>query len=209
KRVFEKKIGDDQMTFVTGCKDPHAVSILIRGGTEHVVDEVERSLEDALSVVACADEDGKVITGGGASAMEIALGLRDYASTVGGREQIAIEAFADAIEIVPRTLSERRGRPEGRRGRRRRRRGVLGSRRRDPGAPMEGEDGAVRRPSVPDVFRRLLERLDRFAPLPAGSSFVPRLGPGTVSLDLKGGQTEPVTDVIEGVHTVFVTIELP
>ena len=109
KLVFEKKIGDDQMTFVTGCKDPHAVSILIRGGTEHVVDEVERSLEDALSVVACAVEDGKVITGGGASAMEIALGLRDYASTVGGREQIAIEAFADAIEIVPRTLAENAG----------------------------------------------------------------------------------------------------
>jgi len=109
KLVYEKKIGDDQMTFVTGCKDPHAVSILIRGGTEHVVDEVERSLEDALSVVACAVEDGKVITGGGASAMEIALGLRDYASTVGGREQIAIEAFADAIEIVPRTLSENAG----------------------------------------------------------------------------------------------------
>ena len=109
KLVFEKKIGDDQMTFVTGCKDPRAVSILIRGGTEHVVDEVERSLEDALSVVACAVEDGKVITGGGASAMEIALGLRDYASTVGGREQIAIEAFADAIEIVPRTLAENAG----------------------------------------------------------------------------------------------------
>ena len=74
---------------------------------------------------------------------------------------------------------------------------------------MDGEDGAAPRPPVPDVFRRLLERLDRFAPLPGGSSFVPRLGPGTVGLDLKGGQTEPVTDVIEGVHTVFVTIELP
>jgi thermosome len=109
KLVFEKKIGDDQMTFVTGCKDPRAVSILIRGGTEHVVDEVERSLEDALSVVACAVEDGKVITGGGASATEIALGLRDYASTIGGREQLAIEAFADAVEIIPRTLAENAG----------------------------------------------------------------------------------------------------
>src|SRR2546426_4170453 len=109
KLVYEKKIGDDEMTFVTGCKNPKAVSILIRGGTEHVVDEVERSLEDALSVVACAVEDGKVITGGGASATEIALGLRDYASSVGGREQIAIEAFADAIEIIPRTLAENAG----------------------------------------------------------------------------------------------------
>jgi len=109
KLVYEKKIGEDEMTFVTGCKNPKAVSILIRGGTEHVVDEVERSLEDAISVVAVAIEDGKVITGGGSSATEIALGLRDYASTVGGREQIAIEAFADATEIVPRTLAENAG----------------------------------------------------------------------------------------------------
>src|SRR5467141_4707663 len=109
KLVFEKKIGDDQMTFVTGCKDPRAVSILIRGGTEHVVDELERSLEDATSVVAVAIEDGKVITGGGSSAMEIALALRDFASTVGGREQIALEAFADAVEVIPRTLAENAG----------------------------------------------------------------------------------------------------
>src|SRR2546428_2350313 len=109
KLVYEKKIGDDEMTFVTGCKNPKAVSILIRGGTEHVVDELERSLEDAVSVVSVAIEDGKYITGGGSTAMEIALGLRDYASTVGGREQIAIESFADAIEIVPRTLAENAG----------------------------------------------------------------------------------------------------
>ncbi len=109
KLAYEKKIGDDSMTFVTGCKNPKAVSILIRGGTEHVVDEVERSLEDSTSVVAVAIEDGKVVTGGGSSATEIALGLRDYASTVGGREQIAIEAFADAMESVPRTLSENAG----------------------------------------------------------------------------------------------------
>src|SRR3989475_334587 len=109
KLVDEKKIGDDEMTFVTGCKNPKAVSILIRGGTEHVVDELERSLDDAVSVVSVAIEDGKYITGGGSTAMEIALGLRDYASTVGGREQIAIEAFADAAEIIPRTLAENAG----------------------------------------------------------------------------------------------------
>src|SRR2546426_1507253 len=109
KLVYEKKIGDDEMTFVTGCKNPKAVSILIRGGTEHVVDELERSLEDAVSVVSVAIEDGKSITGGGSTAIEIALGLRDYASTVGGREQIAIEAFADAAEIIPRTLAENAG----------------------------------------------------------------------------------------------------
>jgi len=109
KLVYEKKIGDDEMTFVTGCKNPKAVSILIRGGTEHVVDELERSLEDATSVVAVAVEDGKFITGAGSTAMEIALGLRDYAATIGGREQIAIEAFADAAEVVPRTLAENAG----------------------------------------------------------------------------------------------------
>ena len=109
KLVYEKKIGDDSMTFVTGCKNPKAVSILIRGGTEHVVDEVERSLEDSTSVVAVAIEDGKVVTGGGSSATEIALALRDHASTVGGREQIAIESFADAMESIPRTLAENAG----------------------------------------------------------------------------------------------------
>jgi len=109
KLVYEKKIGEDEMTFVTGCKNPKAVSILIRGGTEHVVDEVERSLEDATSVVAVAIEDGKVITGGGSSAMEIALTLRDFGPSVGGREQIAIEAFADAMEVIPRTLAENAG----------------------------------------------------------------------------------------------------
>ena len=109
KTVYEKKIGEDEMTFVTGCKNPKAVSILIRGGTEHVVDEVERSLEDSTSVVSVAIEDGKVITGGGSSATEIALALRDYAASVGGRAQIAIESFADATEIVPRTLAENAG----------------------------------------------------------------------------------------------------
>ncbi|MEK6851061.1 MAG: thermosome subunit beta, partial [Candidatus Thermoplasmatota archaeon] len=109
KLVYEKKIADDEMTFVTGCKNPKAVSILLRGGTEHVVDELERSLEDAVSVVSVSIEDGKYITGAGSTAMEIALGLRDYAPTIGGREQIAIEAFADAIEVIPRTLAENAG----------------------------------------------------------------------------------------------------
>jgi thermosome len=109
KNVAQQKIGDDDMTFVTGCKNPKAVSILIRGGTEHVVDELDRSLEDAVSVVAVAIEDGRVITGGGSTASEIALRLREYASSVGGREQIAIDAFADAMEVVPRTLAENAG----------------------------------------------------------------------------------------------------
>jgi thermosome len=107
--VEEKKIGDDKMTFVTECKNPKAVSILIRGTTEHVVDELERALHDALSVVSIAIEDGKMTAGGGAAATAIAMALRDYAPTVGGREQMAIEAFANAIEVIPKTLSENAG----------------------------------------------------------------------------------------------------
>ena len=107
--VEERRIGDDRMTFVMECEDPKAVSILLRGGTEHVVDEMERSLHDALSVIAAAIEDGKICTGGGSAAMEVALGLRDFASTIGGREQMAIQMFADAMEIVPRVLAENAG----------------------------------------------------------------------------------------------------
>ncbi|MBU0685997.1 MAG: thermosome subunit beta [Thermoplasmatota archaeon] len=107
--VEEKKIADDRMTFVTGCKNPKAVSILIRGGTEHVVDEIDRSLNDAISVVSVAYEDGKLVTGGGSTAVELALKLRDYAASVGGREQIAIDAFASAMEVVPIALSENAG----------------------------------------------------------------------------------------------------
>jgi len=109
KHVEEKKIADDRMTFVTGCKNPKAVSILIRGGTEHVVDEIERSLTDATSVVAVAIEDGKLVTGGGSAATELAMRLRDYAASVGGREQIAIDAFASALEVIPTALSENAG----------------------------------------------------------------------------------------------------
>ena len=107
--VEEQKIADDRMTFVTGCKNPKAVSILIRGGTEHVVDEIDRSLNDAISVVSVAFEDGKLVTGGGSTAMELALKLRDYAASIGGREQIAIDAFASAMEVVPTALSENAG----------------------------------------------------------------------------------------------------
>ena len=107
--IEEKKIADDRMTFVTGCKNPKAVSVLIRGGTEHVVDEIDRSLHDAISVVSVAIEDGKLVTGGGSTASELALKLRDYAASVGGREQIAIDAFASAMEVVPTALSENAG----------------------------------------------------------------------------------------------------
>lgn len=98
KKVEEKKIGDDRMTFVTGCSNPKAVSILIRGGTEHVVSEIERALNDAIRVVAITKEDGKILPGGGAVESELSLRIRSYAASVGGREQLAIDAFAKALE---------------------------------------------------------------------------------------------------------------
>jgi len=104
-----KTIQDEQMTFVTGLKDTKVVSILIRGGTTHVIDEIERSLVDAWSVVKVAIEDGMMVTGGGSTAVEIAIRLREYAASVGGREQIAIDAFASAMEIIPTTLAENAG----------------------------------------------------------------------------------------------------
>ena len=107
--VEERKVGTDDMTFVTGCKNARAVTILVRGGTEHVVDEVERVLHDALRTVSATLEDGKALPGGGAADIELSLALRDYASGVGGREQLAIEAFARALEVVPRTLAENAG----------------------------------------------------------------------------------------------------
>ena len=107
--VEERKIGDDKMTFVEQCTNPKSVSIILRGGTEHVVDELERAMNDALRVVGVAVEDKMLVPGGGAPEVELALKLRAYASTVGGREQLAIESFADAMEIIPKTLAENAG----------------------------------------------------------------------------------------------------
>ncbi len=107
--VEERKIAGEEMIFVRECKDPKAVSILIRGGTEHVVEEVERAMEDAIGGVASALEVGKIVAGGGAPEAAVAKGLRDFAQSYSGREQLAILAFADAIEIVPRTLAENAG----------------------------------------------------------------------------------------------------
>ena len=107
--VEEKKIGDDNLTYITGCKNPKAISIMIRGGTEHVIEEVERALHDALRVVGITLEDGKAVPGGGAPEIELSLRLANYASSVGGREQLAIEAFAQAMEVVPWALAENAG----------------------------------------------------------------------------------------------------
>ncbi len=107
--VAQKDIAGDEKIFVEDVEEARAVTLILRGGTEHVVDEVERAIEDSLGVVRTTLEDGKVLPGGGAPETELALGLRDYADSVGGREQLAVEAFADAIDVVPRTLAENAG----------------------------------------------------------------------------------------------------
>jgi len=109
KLVEEKLVGTDYMTFVTGCKDPKALTIIIRGGTEHVIDEVDRALEDGIRVAGVAIEDKRVVAGAGAAEIEVGLRLADYASSVGGREQLAINAFAKAMEIIPWSLAENAG----------------------------------------------------------------------------------------------------
>ena len=107
--VEERKIGDDKMTFIEGCKNPHSVAILIRGGTERFVDEAERSVHDALCVVRDVVQEPKILAGGGSPEMEIARALRGYAETLPGREQLAVQSFGEAMEIVPLTLGENAG----------------------------------------------------------------------------------------------------
>ncbi len=97
------------MIFVEKCRDPKAVTILVRGGTEHVADEVKRAVTDALGDLAAALRDGFVVAGAGAVEMEVAKGLRQYASALSGREQLAVQAFADTLEMIPRTLAENAG----------------------------------------------------------------------------------------------------
>ena len=109
KKVEEVKIGDDKLIYVRECKNPKAVTIVIRGSSSHVIDEAERSLHDGLCVVRNAVEDGKIVAGGGAPEAEVAKNLRQYAVKVGGREQLAVEAFAEAVEAIPLTLAENAG----------------------------------------------------------------------------------------------------
>lgn len=107
--VEERKVGDDKMIFVEKCKDPRSVAILLRAGLERMVDEAERAMIDALSVVSDVMENKKIVAGGGAIEVEIAKDLRNYATKVGGREQLAVEAFANAVEVIPRALAENAG----------------------------------------------------------------------------------------------------
>jgi thermosome len=107
--VEEKDVTGSRMTFVTGCKDSKTTSILLRGGTEHVVDGLERALEDALRVVGVALEDQKIVVGGGSPEIELSLRLKEYAATLKGREQLAVTKFAESLEVIPQTLAENAG----------------------------------------------------------------------------------------------------
>ncbi len=107
--VDEKKVGGEAMVFVQKCKDPKSVTIFVRGGTDHVVSEVERAVVDSRGAVASAIEDGKFVVGGGSVEMEISKQLHEYAVQIGGREQLAIQAFAEALESIPKALAENAG----------------------------------------------------------------------------------------------------
>jgi thermosome len=109
KKVEEVKIGESKLLYIRDCKNPKAVTVVIRGGSDHVIDEAERSLHDALCVIRNVVEDGKIVAGGGAPEAELAKNLRAYAVKVGGREQLAVEAFAEAVEAIPLTLAENAG----------------------------------------------------------------------------------------------------
>ena len=107
--VEERKISDDKLVFVEKCKDPKSVSILVRAGLERMVDEAERALHDSLCVIADVIEDNRIVAGGGALEIELARVLRSHAAEIGGREQLAIEAFAEALEGIPRVLANNAG----------------------------------------------------------------------------------------------------
>lgn len=107
--IEEKKVGDEMMTFVQGCKKAKSVSILLRGGTDHVVDEVKRAMEDAIGDVIAALNNGKIVAGAGAPEVELAKELRKFSDSLSGREQLAVKAFADAMEVIPKTLAENAG----------------------------------------------------------------------------------------------------
>ncbi|MBI2576368.1 TCP-1/cpn60 chaperonin family protein [Candidatus Woesearchaeota archaeon] len=107
--VEEVKVGDEEMTYIRNCKNPKSVTVLIRGGTEHFVDEVKRAMEDAVGDVAAALKEGKVVAGAGATEIELSRQLKAFSESLSGREQLAIQAYANAIEIIPRTLAENAG----------------------------------------------------------------------------------------------------
>lgn len=107
--VEERKHGDESFTYVTGCRNPKSLTILIRGGTEHVISEIERAFKDGMGVIASVLKDKKILPGAGATEVELARRLREYSKTLGGREQLAVDEFASALEFIPLTLAENAG----------------------------------------------------------------------------------------------------
>ncbi len=107
--VEEVKHGDDTMTYVRGCQNPKALTILIHGGTEHVIDEIERAIKDGLGDVIASLKSGLIVPGGGAIEIELARRLREFGHSLSGREQLAVEEFANALEYIPATLAENAG----------------------------------------------------------------------------------------------------
>lgn len=107
--VEEKKHGSEGMIYVQECPSAKAVTILVRGGSEHVIDEIKRALDDAIGDVSAALQEGYAVAGAGACEVEIAKGLLEFATTLSGREQLAVKAFAEALEIIPTTLAENAG----------------------------------------------------------------------------------------------------
>jgi chaperonin GroEL (HSP60 family) len=109
KLVEERKVGNDKMIFVEGCPNPKAVTILLRGANDMVLDEAERSLNDALHVLRNVLRKPMIVPGGGAVEVELAMRLRKFAESLGGKEQLAVEAYADALEEIPMILAESAG----------------------------------------------------------------------------------------------------
>ncbi|RLG00989.1 MAG: thermosome subunit, partial [Candidatus Wolframiiraptor sp.] len=109
KLVEERRVGEDKMVFIEKCENPKSITILVRGGTKRLVDEAERSLKDALNVVKDVVVENKIVAGGGAPEVEVALGLRDFAKSLAGKEQLAVEKFAEALEVIPMQLAENAG----------------------------------------------------------------------------------------------------
>lgn len=107
--VEERKIGDEKMLFVEQCKNPKTVTLVLKGGTEHIVDEVKRACEDAIGDLKAALDVGFIVAGGGSAECEIARQLRRFSESLGGREQLAVKAYADSLEVIPRTLAENAG----------------------------------------------------------------------------------------------------
>ena len=107
--VEEVKHGDDTLTYVKGCSNPKALTILIHGGTEHVLDEIERAIKDGLGDVVCSLKTGLIVAGGGAVEIELARRLREFSQGLSGREQLAVDEFASALEFIPITLAENAG----------------------------------------------------------------------------------------------------